>query len=35
MTMFCFQCEQTAQGKGCTAMGVCGKKPTQQIYRMN
>ena len=26
MTMFCFQCEQTAQGKGCTAMGVCGKK---------
>ena len=27
MTMFCFQCEQTAQGKGCTATGVCGKKP--------
>lgn len=25
--MFCFQCEQTAQGKGCTfAQGVCGKK---------
>jgi hydroxylamine reductase len=23
--MFCFQCEQTAQGKGCTQMGVCGK----------
>ena len=26
MNMFCFQCEQTAQGKGCTLQGVCGKK---------
>lgn len=27
MAMFCFQCEQTALGKGCTmAEGVCGKK---------
>ncbi|HEY9060558.1 MAG TPA: hydroxylamine reductase [Pseudobacteroides sp.] len=25
--MFCFQCEQTAGGKGCTSIGVCGKKP--------
>lgn len=25
--MFCFQCEQTAGGKGCTQMGACGKKP--------
>lgn len=25
--MFCFQCEQTAGGKGCTQVGVCGKKP--------
>jgi hydroxylamine reductase len=25
--MFCYQCEQTAMGKGCTAMGVCGKTP--------
>lgn len=24
--MFCFQCEQTAGGKGCTQVGVCGKK---------
>ena len=24
--MFCFQCEQTAQGKGCTGGGVCGKR---------
>ena len=23
--MFCYQCEQTAQGKGCTKGGVCGK----------
>ena len=25
--MFCYQCEQTAQGKGCTVYGVCGKNP--------
>jgi hydroxylamine reductase len=23
--MFCFQCEQTVGGKGCTKVGVCGK----------
>jgi hydroxylamine reductase len=23
--MFCFQCEQTAGGKGCTKIGICGK----------
>jgi len=23
--MFCFQCEQTAKGTGCTVAGVCGK----------
>ncbi len=27
MGMFCYQCEQTAQGKGCTVQGVCGKTP--------
>ena len=25
--MFCFQCEQTAGGKGCANVGVCGKQP--------
>lgn len=25
MTMFCYQCEQTAKGSGCTTTGVCGK----------
>ena len=25
--MFCFQCEQTAKGTGCTNIGVCGKQP--------
>jgi len=25
--MFCFQCEQTAKGGGCTKIGVCGKQP--------
>ncbi len=27
MSMFCFQCEQTAGGKGCVKSGVCGKQP--------
>jgi len=27
MEMFCYQCEQTAKGQGCTAHGVCGKDP--------
>ncbi|WP_139692420.1 hydroxylamine reductase [Sporolactobacillus terrae] len=25
--MFCYQCQETARGKGCTLVGVCGKKP--------
>ena len=25
--MFCYQCEQTASGKGCTITGICGKNP--------
>jgi hydroxylamine reductase len=25
--MFCYQCEQAAQGAGCTKVGVCGKQP--------
>ena len=27
MSMFCYQCEQTSHGTGCTAHGVCGKDP--------
>ncbi len=27
MSMFCYQCEQTARGEGCSAVGVCGKQP--------
>lgn len=30
--MFCFQCQETAAGKGCTMAGVCGKK--QQVASM-
>ena len=26
--VFCFQCEQTEKGTGCTTIGVCGKDPT-------
>ena len=25
--MFCFQCQETAGNKGCSIVGVCGKKP--------
>jgi hydroxylamine reductase len=25
--MFCYQCEQTGRGTGCTKVGVCGKQP--------
>jgi hydroxylamine reductase len=38
--MFCYQCEQTVQGKGCAIKGVCGKEPTTSslqdliIYQM-
>ena len=28
MSMYCFQCEQTANSTGCTQIGVCGKRPT-------
>lgn len=27
MKMFCYQCQETAKGKGCELQGVCGKKP--------
>ena len=27
MNMFCFQCQETAKGTGCTIKGVCGKTP--------
>jgi hydroxylamine reductase len=39
LNMFCYQCEQTANG-GCTKIGVCGKKPDvaalqdQLVYAM-
>ena len=25
MGMFCYQCQETARGSGCTMRGVCGK----------
>lgn len=27
MSMFCYQCQETAKGTGCTLVGVCGKTP--------
>ncbi|MGA2172320.1 MAG: hydroxylamine reductase [Sedimentisphaerales bacterium] len=31
--MFCYQCEQTAKGAGCTVLGVCGKEPTTAVLQ--
>ncbi len=31
--MFCFQCEQTARGTGCTGMAVCGKDENSAILQ--
>jgi len=31
--MFCYQCEQTAKGTGCTVQGVCGKDETCAILQ--
>jgi hydroxylamine reductase len=31
--MFCYQCEQTAKGSGCTARGVCGKDPETAVLQ--
>jgi len=31
--MFCFQCEQTAKGEGCTKGGVCGKPPDVAVLQ--
>lgn len=31
--MFCFQCEQTAKGKGCDKFGVCGKPPETAVLQ--
>jgi hydroxylamine reductase len=32
-SMFCYQCEQTAKGEGCTKVGVCGKEPEVAILQ--
>ncbi|NLM21201.1 MAG: hydroxylamine reductase [Peptococcaceae bacterium] len=32
MSMFCYQCQETAAGKGCTVRGVCGK--TEELARL-
>jgi hydroxylamine reductase len=31
--MFCFQCEQTSKGEGCTKIGVCGKQPDVAVLQ--
>ena len=32
MGMFCYQCQEASQGKGCTIAGVCGK--TDQVSNL-
>ncbi|MDD7461954.1 MAG: hydroxylamine reductase [Prevotellaceae bacterium] len=31
--MFCFQCQETAKGTGCTIKGVCGKEASTSNYQ--
>ncbi|HNX17938.1 MAG TPA: hydroxylamine reductase [Methanoregula sp.] len=31
--MFCYQCEETLQGKGCTIKGICGKEEEVAAYQ--
>ena len=30
--MFCYQCQETVKGTGCTLRGVCGKLPQTSTY---
>ncbi|MBP6528378.1 MAG: hydroxylamine reductase, partial [Prevotella sp.] len=30
--MFCYQCQETANGTGCVLKGVCGKQPQTSEY---
>lgn len=32
MSMFCYQCQETAKNTGCTVRGVCGKLPVEAKY---
>ena len=32
MSMFCFQCQETSKGIGCTIKGVCGK--TEEVAKL-
>ena len=34
MEMFCFQCQETSDRRGCTTGGVCGKTEETANYRM-
>ena len=33
MSMFCFQCQETAACKGCSIKGVCGKQPDTAVLQ--
>ncbi|GAG61090.1 unnamed protein product [marine sediment metagenome] len=33
--MFCYQCQETAKGSGCTVRGVCGKTDDVGIIDFN
>ena len=32
MSMFCYQCQETAKGTGCELRGVCGK--TEEVAKL-
>jgi len=33
MSMFCYQCQETAKNQGCTVRGVCGKQPETAVLQ--
>jgi len=33
MSMFCYQCQESAKGTGCTVKGVCGKTDDVETKR--
>lgn len=35
INMFCYQCSQTAKGRGCIVRGVCGKEATVDHLQNN
>ena len=33
MSMFCYQCQEAANGEGCTSTGMCGKNANTAVLQ--